>query len=232
MTNNRKSTLPLTLDLQFFADDTPPADETKPPADNAPKTVTMTQDELDALIIKEKGRIKAKFADYDDLKTKASEFEAERERMEREKMSELERLQADLKAKEDAEKELADKIASYEKADYNRKFKKAFTDVARGLEVANPEVAFKLADLDGLALNDDGKIDGLEDVLTAMKEQYDFLNVPKKPAKPIGGGDLNPEAKPEKTAEMRLKEAADKARSSGRQEDRAAYAALKRELGL
>ena len=210
MTTNRFSKFPLTLDIQFFADDIPEgggAGQESNPGDTPPKTVTLTQDELDALIIREKGRVKAKYADYDDLKAKAAEFEAEKQRIEDEKLSDMERLQKQLEEKEQAGLALAEKVAAFEKAEQDRKFKQAFTETARGLEVASPEVAFRLADLDGLEMGEDGKIGGLEERLLALKETYDFLNVPKAEPKKIGGGDLNPDTRAEKTLEQQLEDA-------------------------
>ncbi len=49
------------------------------------QTVTMTQEEFNAVIAREKGRVKNKYADYDEVKAKLSDYEkAQKEREEAE----------------------------------------------------------------------------------------------------------------------------------------------------
>jgi hypothetical protein len=55
---------------------------------------------------------------------------------------------------------------------------------------------------------------------------------PKKEPRTIGGSSNPTPDATAKTAEQLLKDAAEKAKRTGRMDDRAAYAALKRELGL
>ena len=78
------------------------AEETAPAAtetESAPAdATTFTQDQVNALIAKEKGRIQSKFADYNDLKAAAAKLEE----IEAANASELEKAQkraADLEAK-------------------------------------------------------------------------------------------------------------------------------------
>ena len=74
---------------------------------------TFTQAEMDAIIGERIGRLKAKYADYDELKTKAAAYDeaAEASKSELEKaVEERDRLKAKL-AKMEAEKERAQAVA-------------------------------------------------------------------------------------------------------------------------
>jgi len=200
------------------------------PADETPevKTVTMTQAELDALIGKEKGRVKSKYADYNDLKTKLSTFEqAEKERQEAE-MTELEKLQAQLAEKDTKEQTLAQQLADLEKAVQNEKIRNAFNQIATSQNVNHLDDAFVLADLSAVTV-EDGKVVGMEDAIKALVDNKPFLLAKKQP-KPIGESTNGNMERADKTAEQLLKEAAAKAKASGRIEDKMAYAALKAEL--
>lgn len=203
---------------------------TETPAVETPevKTVTMTQAELDALIGKEKGRVKSKYADYNDLKTKLSTFEqAEKERQEAE-MTELEKLQAQLAEKDTKEQTLAQQLADLEKAVQNEKIRNAFNQVATSQNVNHLDDAFVLADLSAVTV-EDGKVVGMEDAIKTLVDNKPFL-ITKKQPKPIGESTNGNTERADKTAEQLLSEAAAKAKASGRNEDRMAYAALKAEL--
>lgn len=192
------------------------------------KTVTMTQAELDALIGKEKGRVKSKYADYNDLKTKLSTFEqAEKERKELE-MTELEKLQAQLAEKDTKEQTLAQQLADLEKAVQNEKIRNAFNQIATSQNVNHLDDAFVLADLSAVTV-EDGKVVGMEDAIKALVDNKPFLLAKKQP-KPIGESTNGNTERADKTAEQLLKEAAAKAKASGRIEDKMAYATLKAEL--
>ncbi|MEY8188644.1 Clp protease ClpB [Peribacillus simplex] len=192
------------------------------------KTVTMTQAELDALIGKEKGRVKSKYADYNDLKTKLSTFEqAEKERQEAE-MTELEKLQAQLAEKDTKEQTLAQQLADLEKAVQNEKIRNAFNQIATSNQIAHLDDAFVLADLSAVTV-EDGKVVGMEDAIKALVDNKPFL-IAKKQPKPIGESTNGNTERADKTAEQLLKEAAAKAKASGRIEDKMAYATLKAEL--
>lgn len=71
-----------------MADETAPAESE--PTESAPaETITFTQDQVNALIAKEKGRFQQKYADYPDLKSKAAKLEE----IESANASELEKVQ-------------------------------------------------------------------------------------------------------------------------------------------
>jgi hypothetical protein len=195
------------------------------------KTVTMTQEELDALIGREKGRVKSKYADYNDLKTKLTEFEkAEKERKESE-MTELERYQAQLAEKDTAAQTLAKQLEELQSQMQREKIVNAFIKAAPGVNIPADRIdaALKLADLSAVNIGENG-VEGLEDVMNALVTNYSFLAEVKKPQKPIGEATNSLKDTSEKTGEQLLKDAADKAKRSQKIEDKIAYAALKAQL--
>jgi hypothetical protein len=195
------------------------------------KTVTMTQEELDALIGREKGRVKSKYADYNDLKTKLTEFEkAEKERKESE-MTELERYQAQLAEKDTAAQSLAKQLEELQSQMQREKIVNAFIKAAPGVNIPSDRIdaALKLADLSAVNIGENG-VEGLEDVMNALVTNYSFLAEVKKPQKPIGEATNSLKDISEKTSEQLLREAAEKAKRTQSIEDKIAYAALKAQL--
>lgn len=174
------------------------------------KTVTMTQDELNALISKEKGRVKSKFADYDELKTKIAEFEKQAEEKQRAEMTELERLQKDLEQKDQSAQSLAQQLEQLQSQIVNEKKVNAFIKAAPSVNIPSDRIdaALKLADLSAVKV-EEGEVVGLDDVLKTLVDRYSFLADVKKPQKAIGEPtNGNPSNNDEvKTLEAQLEEA-------------------------
>lgn len=205
--------------------------ETKPEV----KTVTMTQEELDALIGREKGRVKKKYEDYDELKAKLAEYEQQVEEKKRAEMTDLEKLQADLKAKDESVQSLAQQLETLQAQINQERIFNAFIKAAPSVNIPSDRIdaALKLADLSAVTVGEDGTVEGIDELMGSLVESYKFLAEVKKPQKPIGDSTNGPkDIIGTKTAEQLLHEAAEKARLSGRAEDRVAYANLKRELKL
>ena len=156
------------LNLQLFAEGDPDPTPT-PPADPMP-VKAFTQEELDQVIADRIARERKKYADYDELKTKLSDFEREKEEREKEKMTVTERLEAEkaaaLKAAEDARVE-RDKALT---AANQRLIKAEFRTMARELNVRPDALddAYVLADLSSASVGDDGRINGVEEVLKGL----------------------------------------------------------------
>jgi hypothetical protein len=229
-----KRKFPLSLDIQMFATD-PPADPPQdPPADPPAKKLEMTQEELDRMIADRITRERKKFADYDDIKTKLSDHEKAEEARKLADMSDKERLEAekaDALEKAQAAEESRDKALT---AANQRLIKSEFRALAResGIRADALDDAFKLADTSAVSVDDDGNVIGVKDVIEALVKDKPYLAEAKKETpKKIGEGTNHSDDKTQKTAEQLLADAADKARRSGRVEDRMAYAALKSELG-
>ncbi|UMR33959.1 scaffolding protein [Paenibacillus polymyxa] len=230
---NKFTNVKYPLNLQLFAEGDP--DPTPaPPIDPVPPK-TFTQDELDQVIADRIARERKKYADYDELKTKLSDFEREKEEREKEKMSVTERLEAEkaaaLKAAEEARNERDKALAVADR----RLIDAEFRTIARELNVRTDALndALKLADLSEVSVDDEGRPQGVEGVVKALIEAKPYLvEQSKSQRKEIGGPSGGGVERPDKTKELLLAEAAEKARVSGKPEDFAAFAALKRTLSL
>jgi len=239
----------LPLNLQYFADEQPPVDgaetnpvaevpaETKVESSEAPSETQeklLTQAEFEEALKKRLERERKKFekySDYDDLKKKLSEYEQQAEEKRLSELSEVEKAQElaskyeaelnDLKAALDAERTKAQEQA----------IKNEFIKVASGANIIDIEAAIALSDLSAVAIGDDGAVVGVDDVIKTLVENKPYL-VAKKTTQPIGSATNSGTSKyVDKSADQLLAEAAQKARKSGRVEDRVAFDKLKRELG-
>lgn len=235
MTNEIKCNLPYKLDLQMFAEDPPVDPPAIPPVDppaDPPKKLELTQEEFDAKIAERLARERKKYVDYDELKTKLTALEQAEEERKKAAMSEQERLQTEKDAAEKKALEAEESAQKVLTSANQRLIKAEFKALAReaGVRADALEDAFKLAELTTVSVDDDGNVEGVSDVITALVAAKPYLAEPtKKEPRNIGGGN-NPDPKPDKTKEQLLTDAADKARKTGRIEDRMAYAALKEEL--
>ena len=197
------------------------------------KKVTMTQDELNALIVKEKGRIKSKYADYDDLKAKLADLESAENKRKEAEMTELELLQKKLAEKDGAEQSLAKQLEELQTQMQQEKIVNAFIKAAPSVNIPSDRIdaALRLVDTSAVSI-EDGKVVGLEDAMNTLVEQYGFLAETKKPQKPIGEPSNSPKDTTDKTNEQLLQEAANKVKRTQTMEAKVAYAALKAKLGL
>lgn len=239
---NKLFNAPLTLDLQFFAEgDDNPTPETNPngeaPAETKVEATetpvkTFTQAELDEIVAKRLERAGKKFADYEELKTKAAEYEAKLEEQRLAEMSEKERAE-ELAKKYEAEKaELAAQLEAIRKQAQDEKIRNEFIKVATSANIAYLDDAIALADLSAVTIDESGKVVGVDEVVQTLVDNKPFLVAQKKAQVPIGaptnGGNTVPQEKP---AEQILEELKAKARKSGRIEDRIAYDKARKQFG-
>jgi len=192
------------LDLQTFSDDPDP--EPTP----EPKTVTMTQDELDALIAKRVGQTKRQYSDYDDLKTKLSEFETAEAERAKAAMTESERVQAELATARQAAEDAEGKSAAAIKAANERLIKADFKLAAAGVNIRQDalEDAFLLADKAGISVGEDGAVSGVKEALDALVAAKPYLIEVVAPNKPKQIGDPNnPAQEQRQTLEAQLDDA-------------------------
>lgn len=215
----------LPLNLQFFSEDlettesaTTPAEAQKTessPTTKEEKTVPYDRfkkinDDLktfkqtfESLGLSDLDALKSLVVEYN---TKKSE-EDERKRAE---MSEIERLQTDLQALTDTKNNAETELEKLQNALRNEKITNAFIKAAPSVNIPSDRIdaAMKLVDLSAVNV-EDGKVVGLDDVMSSLVEQYSFLVAEqKKPQKPIGepsnGALVNEEAK---TLEAQLEDA-------------------------
>jgi low affinity Fe/Cu permease len=189
----------------------------------------FTQDEVNKLLAKRVARANEKYADYDDIKAKLDEFLNQDEERKRSELTEIERYQKDLEKIAGERDALTNQITDWQSKFQKQAITNEFIKVASSLNVQYVDDAIKLADLSAVTVGEDGKVEGVEDVVKALVEYKPFLVAQKQPQKlgePTGGH----KDTSDKTADQLLAEAADKARRSGKDEDRVAYAILKSKL--
>jgi DNA-binding helix-hairpin-helix protein with protein kinase domain len=229
----------LRLNLQFFADDNgdnnggnEPVD-TNDNDDQQPKVKTFTEDEVNEIVKKRLERAYKKYADYDDLKAQLEQLRQAEEERKRAEMSEIERYKADLEKALNERQTFEQELEKLRESVKQERIKNAFITAATSANIAYIDDAFRLADLSAVTIDEDGNVVGIEDAIKTLVEHKPFLLAQaKKEPKPIGESTNAKIDKSDKSAEQILKEAAEKARRTGRPEDLAAYAKLKRELGL
>jgi hypothetical protein len=236
MNNEIKRNFSHKLNLQLFAEPLPtdpPADPLLDPPADPPKKLELTQEEFDAKIAERIARERKKYVDYEELKTKLSTFESAEEARRLAALSETERLQAEkdaaVKEAEDARTSASDQLTKANE----RIIKSEFKAMARelGVRVDALDDAFTLSDKTGVSVDDEGIVIGIKEAIDALLVAKPFLaETPVIKPKQIGGPTHIDDKAPQKTKEQLLADAAEKARKSGRIEDRAAYAALKDEL--
>lgn len=227
----------LPLNLQLFAEDggegdPTPAEAGKPPEESAEPVKTFTQEEIDKIVADRIGRERKKFADYDEIKTKASEYEKALEEKRLAELSAQERAEELAKKYESERNDYANKLKEYQSKVERQQVVNEFIKAAPSVNIPSDrlDAALKLADLSAVTIGEDGAVAGLADVMRALVSQYNFLAEVKKPQKPIGESSNSYQDTSEKTAEQQLREAAEKARITGKIEDKMAYATLKAQL--
>lgn len=219
------------MNLQLFAED--PTDPPVEPIDPDEPPKTFTQDELDRVVAERVARERKKaekYANYDELQTKLTALEEAEEARKKADMSDAERLESEKEEALKKAQEAEERSTARETAANQRIINAEFKALARDNNVPADRIAaaLKLADLSGVTVDDEGNPQGIEDAVKALVEANPYLVEVAKP-KSIGGA-AGGELLPDRTKEQLLTEAADKARKTGRIEDRMAYSALKDEL--
>lgn len=207
--------------------------ETVVEPETKPESKTFTQEELDKIVAdriqREKKKLE-KFADYDEIKTKAAEYEKAVEEKRLAELSAQERAEEIARLAQEEKSALEAELQKLIESNRQQAIKNEFFKVASALNVEYVDDAMKLADLSAVTVDEEG-VKGVEDVVKALVEHKPFL-VKKAKAEPkvIGDSTQSKSDNGDKTAEQLLKQAADRAKKSGRVEDKIAYAQLKRDL--
>src|SRR5690606_4533293 len=152
----------LPLDLQYFADEQPPVDgaetnpvaevpaETKVESSEAPAETQeklLTQAEFEEALKKRLERERKKFADYDELKTKASEYEAQLEEKRLSELSEVEKAQEQARKFEEQLTSLTAQLEAERTKAQQQAIKNEFIKVASGANIIDIDAAIALSDL-------------------------------------------------------------------------------------
>lgn len=178
----------------------------------------FTQSELNAIVGDRVNRTKEKYeAKLQELNKQLEEMKSGSE---------------ELKKKAEDYDKLVEEFEAFKSKYRTEKIQTRFKEKAKEHNIEYLDAAMKLVKEELFALNIDenGEVEGLDDLVKNLVEQNPFLVVEKKEQpKPIGLP-TNPSGKVDKSKEQLLKEAYEKAKRTGRQEDMLAYSRLKREL--
>ena len=109
--------------------------ETVAVPENKPEVKTFTQEEVDKILSERLGRVKSKFADYDDLKTKASEYEKALEEKRLAELSAQERAEELAKKFEAERNDFAKKLEELETRSQHEKKVNAFIKAAPSVNI-------------------------------------------------------------------------------------------------
>ena len=160
---------------------------------------TFSQADLDRIVAERLTREKAKFADYDDFKTKAAKFDESQAAA----MTEQEKLKADLEAAK-AEGQKATTTA-------NQRLISAELRVAAssaGIPADRIAAVLKLADTAGVTIDESGNVTGATDAIKACVKANEFLLAGVQGGANLGGNPLGggqpPTANPWKKETLNL----------------------------
>ncbi len=151
------------------------------------KTVTMTQEELDALIVREKGRVKNKYADYDEIKAKLDELAKAEEERKKAEMSEAERLLAEKEEAARKAQEAEEQAKKAQESANQRIINTEIRSIARSLNANDPNDVLALLDKSNVEIDEEGNVKGVEDAVKALKEAKPWMFKQAIGADALGG---------------------------------------------
>ncbi|OMD92411.1 hypothetical protein BSK49_03795 [Paenibacillus odorifer] len=144
--------------------------------------------------------------------------------MEEEQLEQEQQEELPAKTWEEERAELEQKAADLAAQLHTTRVNAAFYRKASAAGIAEPDKLAGIVNLSGITFDDAGNAQGLDEIITAVTATAPRTQ-PLSLGGPSGGGERY-----ERTKTHILVDAAEKARKSGRAEDIAAYAALKRQL--
>lgn len=152
----------------------------------------MTPEELIAEVEGARAQLSKVNAESAGRRKQLEAFEAEKKKLEDEKLSEAEKLQAQITAVKAEHETLAKQLKA-------ERVRTALLSEATKLGFASPEDAIALADLSAIEISADGKVTGFEKSLKALAEsgrlamkdakRSDGLGTPPSGGKPASGAD-------------------------------------------
>jgi len=178
----------------------------------------FTQSELNAIVGDRVNRTKEKF------EAKIQELNKQ--------IEELMTGSEEIKKKAEEYDKLSKEFEEFKNKYRTEKIETKFKEKAKEHNIEYLDAAMKLVKEELFALNIDenGEIEGLDDLVKNLVEQNPFLVAQKQQPKVPVGSPTNPANRVEKSKEQLLKEAYEKAKRTGRPEDVREYSRLKREL--
>src|SRR5690554_4015837 len=175
----------LTLDIQFFAEggEPTPVEPTEPiepqaePTPTEPQEKLLTQAEFEEALKKRLERERKKFADYDEIKTKAMEYEKALEEKRLAELSEKERAEELAKKYEAEKQELAAQLEALRTQAQQERIRNEFIKVASSANIIDIDAAIALSDLSAVEIGEDGKVNGIDDVVKTLVENKPYLEI-------------------------------------------------------
>lgn len=132
---------------------------------------TFTQADIDRIVAERLTRERSKFADYDDLKSKAAKLTE----LEKAQMSEAEK-QAARVAELEAQIAQAQADAQTQMEAANRRLiQSALVAEATAAKFHKPEDAPRFVDMDALKVDDAGNVTGAKDAIKALAKEREYL---------------------------------------------------------
>lgn len=151
-----------------------------PAEEQTPEPKTYTQEDFDRIVGKVRSEERQKFQDYDDLKKKASEYDAIAEAQK----SDLEKTQERLAKKE---QELAEIRERHQQAVVSS----AIASVAARKGAVDPDAVVRLIERDDIEFDGEGNPANTEDLVDALLSEKPYL-VGKQPTPSYDGGARTP----------------------------------------
>lgn len=167
-----------------------PGTPTDPPPQPEPDK-TLTQAEVDQLVAERLKRERKKYADYNDLKTKAKKFDE----IEREQMGEVERLKLEA---EEARQQAVQATQQAQQQQINNAILTAITEFQTDKNVTfrsdATQAALRLVELSDIEIDDGGNVSGVSEAVQALATDHPFLlqqpqaTTPTSPTNPARTG--------------------------------------------
>lgn len=202
--------------------------------DKKPDLKRLTEDEVNEIVRKRLERERKKYEGFDEIKAEYERLKQVEEERKQAEMTEVERLQAQLeKLQQQAQESEQAKVKALEVAN-KRLIKSEFKVLAKELGVRNEALddAFVLADLTSVTVDDEGTVQGVQEAVETLKKSKPYLFAENIYADPTAAAGESKRNESKDMMKRKLQELADKARKSGRVEDKIEYVRLKKELGL
>lgn len=171
-------------------------EETPTPGGPSGESETYSKADLEKILQARIAAERKKYADYDDLKSKAEEWAKHEDAQKSEIEKANERAAAAEKEREDARVALRTERA-----------KNVVTEVATGLKFVNPSVAYKLLDAESIDHDDDGRPtkESVKKALESLAESEPYLVGQRSPRGDGGGGPRGPSSPNDINAMIRRK---------------------------
>ena len=132
---------------------------------------TFTQADIDRIVADRLTRERQKFADYDDLKSKAAKLTD----LEKAQMSEAEKQAARVAELEAQIAQAQADAQAQMKAANRRLIQSALVAEATAARFHKPEDAYRFVDMDALKVDDAGNVSGAKDAIKTLAKERDYL---------------------------------------------------------